>query len=396
MIKVRDVTNSFAILSAIILLMHNLVFNFTIGNTYYLLFLLILIPLLFGKNPSINISMTFLVTGCLLSLVFNEIPSFFQPYERFGIFLLLLLLIGPFYSNSLLVEYRNRLFWILNYLITLLVALSFVGLTLNLSIVHNFSGFSGFFSHSMFLGPMAAVSSIFCFYVYYISSTKKKKFFYIILFAISLLACLASGSRAALFAGLSGLIFSIYFLYKGRFIKYLKVIFISILVLTLSFPVWKDYSERIIEKVSYAEEQGSLTTTRDVLWQSRLLEFDSSPIVGVGFSAMDTNLNNKYDKETGNVEPGSSWLAVLSMTGLLGFIPLIVLLFSVLNRILRQQINLPFSALLGGILIFFIIHMFAEGYIFSAGSGLFFYFWLLMGVIINEQESSCNISYKYT
>ena len=39
------------------------------------------------------------------------------------------------------------------------------------------------------------------------------------------------------------------------------------------------------------------------------------------------------------------------------------------------------AGLLLSLLIFYLIHMCAEGYIFAAGSFAFFYFWLLLGTI---------------
>ena len=69
------------------------------------------------------------------------------------------------------------------------------------------------------------------------------------------------------------------------------------------------------------------------------------------------------------------------MTGLFGFIPIILLFTMHLKFFVKRERKTFLQNYVGGVLIFISIHMFAEGYIFSAGSGMFFYLWLLLGVV---------------
>jgi len=52
----------------------------------------------------------------------------------------------------------------------------------------------------------------------------------------------------------------------------------------------------------------------------------------------------------------------------------------------REKKNLSKSGILGALLLFFSFHMNAEGYFLAAGSFLFFYIWLLLGVILGYKQ----------
>jgi hypothetical protein len=88
------------------------------------------------------------------------------------------------------------------------------------------------------------------------------------------------------------------------------------------------------------------------------------------------------DYTTGTVEPGTSWGAILAMTGAFGlcvFLILVLRTYIVNYNVFREDVPLV-SHFLNALLIFFAIHWIAEGYMLAAGSYLFFYAWLLIGV----------------
>ncbi|MDP2455208.1 MULTISPECIES: hypothetical protein [unclassified Kaistella] len=95
----------------------------------------------------------------------------------------------------------------------------------------------------------------------------------------------------------------------------------------------------------------------------------------------DNDFSIGFDSDSGKVEPGSSWLALLSMTGIAGFILIVFIFLSALIYLFKNKNDYIISGILGSLLLFFMIHMSAEGYILAAGSLLFFYIWLLLGVI---------------
>lgn len=323
----------------------------------------------------------FFIFISFLSIVLNDIPDFFKPYQRFGIFIIVVGLIGPFIYNSALHRFRLVLGNMLNNAILFMVILSFIGIVAGLPIMVGRGGFAGLFNHSMMLGPMAAIAILVALHEAHLAFNKRKYWFFMILAAMAFITCVAAGSRSALLAGLAGSIFFYYKLNQGKITRFVRIIFVIISLGILSFPVWEPFTERMVEKIAYSEDQGDALVTRAGLWEMRLNEFKSSPFVGVGFAAVDTGKSTKFSQEDGRVEPGSSWLALLSMTGLLGFIPILILIGRYISYLFKDDKNPIFSAFLGGLLLLFIVHMMAEGYVLSAGSGLFFYFWLTMGII---------------
>ncbi|MCM4155368.1 O-antigen ligase family protein [Gramella sp. AN32] len=370
-------------------------FELSLGNGYYVILIVVFaILLIMGKGFRFNFLMLYLAIAGLISIIFNEIPSFFKPYERFAAFLIVMGLFGPLIRNSALQQFRLYLFKIINSLIVTMVIISFVGIVAGFPSMVGRGGFAGLFNHSMMLGPMAAIAMLICISWGNTSNNKKKRSFFLILAAISFITCVAAGSRAALLAGVAGGLFYYYKVNQGKLSRYIRIIMLIMAIGILSFPLWESYTERIIEKMTYAEDQGDILVTREALWTTRLLEFEKSPIYGIGFAAVDTSLTNKYDAKEGKIEPGSSWLVVLSMVGLLGFIPLVFLLIKYLKFLYKEEVMQQFSALLGALLILCIVHMMAEGYVFSAGSGLFFIFWFIMGMIEQTKKYQINIEYS--
>ncbi len=363
------------------------VFQLGLGNVYYgILFTVLIILLITSKRPNLNYLMLLFLGVALLSIIMNDIPYFFRPYERFIIFVLIVSLIGPFLKTKRLDLFKLQLFKTLNIIIVFFVVLSFIGLLIKAPFLYGRGGFTGFFNHTMMLGPMAAISMLSCLNWGRNTSKKKKRIIYYALVFIGFVVCLAAGSRAALIAGALGSLFFFYKSNKQNLSKFSKIVFISVSLGVLTFPLWEQYTERVIGKIIFSEEQGDLAVTRSYLWERRLEEFNSSPIIGIGFSNDSSQSVNDLFIGEGQIEPGSSWLVILSMIGLLGFIPLIILLILAFYFIYKNKGRIGILPHLGALLVFFMVHMFAEGYVLSAGSGLFFYFWLLMGVISIHQN----------
>lgn len=152
----------------------------------------------------------------------------------------------------------------------------------------------------------------------------------------------------------------------------------------LTFPLWERAADGVIKKQEGNVKAGSQFNSRGSKWDARIEEFAGSPVFGVGFSAQDPDGKDEYDKRNGTIEPGSSWLAVLSMTGAVGFV-LIVLMLVFPLFYLRDNPN-PFNALLLGLLVFFFLSFIAEGYIFAGGNPLCFIAWLVFGCANDARE----------
>ncbi|EJF08304.1 o-antigen polymerase family protein [Pontibacter sp. BAB1700] len=330
-----------------------------------------------------------LYLATLISVLLNDIPFYFKPEERLLAFILVTSLIGPLIKNPLFYHFRWYLYRYLSFSLVLLVVVSFLGIAIGIPNMIGRGGYSGLFNHSMMLGPMAALAMLVTLRWYFIAVDRRQKLIFIILTFFCFITCVATGSRSALLGGIAGLLFFLYKTNQGNMVKYARVIVTIFVFGILTFPIWEPYTGRLSEKMEYTADEGSLTATRDLLWKSRVDEFLTSPLYGIGFASIDPILTTHgFDKETGTIEPGSSWLVALSMTGLLGFVILIILLGLNLRFIIYSHDSQASLALIGSFLSFFIVHMMAEGYIFSAGSGLFFLFWLMLGVCDDYRYTS--------
>ena len=46
-----------------------------------------------------------------------------------------------------------------------------------------------------------------------------------------------------------------------------------LIVISVSYPLWESYLVTVAGKIERSREVGSMTTTRDALWQVRMMEF---------------------------------------------------------------------------------------------------------------------------
>lgn len=383
MIQCAKIINILSFFTVLLFFVQNSFLQIEIGNFYYvgmgiILFTLLGLDLFQGKSFSIEPLVVGIALAALLSILFNNIPAYFKSSQRFIIFFLLILLLSPMLKSSTLSLYRNQLFYFIVRFVFIAVCISALGLLIKFPLFFGRSGFMGLFNHSMFMGPMAAVATIYSIYLVGIKDKGIKKIWYILMTFLCFLAMIGAGSRGALAGGIIGILFFMYKINSKGIFSYIKKIFFMIILLIVTLPLWIVQAEFMVNKMIYAEVQGSVTATRDELWEQRIKEFQSSKLFGIGFASVSED--SKFDKETGTIEPGSSWLVVFSMTGLLGGVGMILLFMKKQVKLLGKKIEKEQGALFGGIFLFFIFHMFVEGYIYSAGSGLFFFVWMLLGV----------------
>ncbi|MBD3864140.1 O-antigen ligase family protein [Olleya marilimosa] len=389
MFKTKTYINLIAVLVSLTVLANNTAISLGLGNAYYAVFILALVVLLISTiRPQVNWSMVFFILACYCSVLVNDIPYFYKPFERLAAFVIIIGLIGPLIKTPTLVTFRQLLFKYLNNLIVVMVLISFLGLLANSSLVYlGRGGFTGLFNHSMFLSPMAAISMITC--VFYGNKTivKPQKIVWYLFALSSFIACVTAGSRAALFAGLLGVLYFFYKENQNNLTRYFKVLILILFIGTVSFPLWESYTEKIIEKMEYSEAQAGLLTTREKLWERRLDEFKSLPVFGIGYANDSSQTENDLIIGEGQIEPGTTWLVILAMTGLFGMITFLIMFFKTVASIKAKHSFVHYNKAL---LLFFVVHLMAEGYGLSAGSGLFFYFWLLLGVMYQIP----NLSFK--
>ena len=228
----------------------------------------------------------------------------------------------------------------------------------------------------MLLGPIAGIGCTFCCWMGY---TRRIKIYWY-LGVLCMIAVMFSASRSAFMGAIAAITILLYKL-TGTKAQFVKIVTGTILLAIVTFPIWGSALDPVMQKYRGNVAEGSAYSSRENLWRARIMEFKDSPLLGVGFDAIDLNLSatpDGYDKISGMVESGSSWLIILSMTGIIGTILLFPILFGTYRMLWND--SSPQAAMLLGLLTFFFVHMIAEGYIFYGGSMLAFLLWLTIGV----------------
>lgn len=361
---------------------------------YYAIFLLIAIVMVFyHPNIKINARLLFFMIAIICSILVNYIPDYFKPWDRFFSFLMVMLCVSPFLYNSGLTMFRKEIFDKVNILFVIIVIVSFLGYLAGVYSTADFSGFRGCTSQSMLLSPIAALSSIFCLHkAFCLGISKKEKYLFLGMMVIAFLMCLLAGSRASLSGGIVGILYYLKVRYRRNIKLFLKVFFSMLIVVSVSYPLWKSYLVTVAGKMERSIEAGSMTTTRDALWETRFWEFKESPVCGIGFNYVDEHIlpvAYRDAAKVGVIEPGSGWLFLLSSLGIMGTIPFLLLFWRPLFRIYKKAESYSDEILIGACLSFFAVHLIAEGYVTSSGSFLFFYLWLLISLAQMPVRKQC-------
>lgn len=242
--------------------------------------------------------------------------------------------------------------------------------------------FSGFCDQPMWLAAAAAVSTIFCAYLVFEQKKKKlmQQYFYIILLLCSIYVTMITGSRSAFLAAMCAMCVVLYLLVKNkaRLIKYVISAAAVALVLSPIFLNRKTFGA-MMAKQEYQEQTGG--TSRDELWNDRMTEFKSSPLIGVGFGAHGVG----DDKEVSTVETGGGWISILAQTGILGLVLAISIIFKACTPIrkIRQDNSVM---VIYAAYFFFIVHSIVEGYMFQGGWYLCLIFWMVIGLLIENKQ----------
>ncbi len=366
----------------LVFILNNLSFMPGLGPVLYAIVTLSLV-ILTANSGRVYVSgtMMWLYAACLLSILANNVPAFFNPYQRFALFFVMTLLLSPALKSDSLSSFRYNLFYAILYFLKYVVLISFV-----LGLMHmgyNRLYFQGLARHSMLLGPFAALCTLYCVCKFLGGGLEKKaKMFYSVLMLASLYCLLQAASRTAFIACAISTVVLLTVYYRNNLGRYFKVVFTLGIVLALSFPVWNRFMDKLVEK-----NQGDVTSlsvdSREALWKTRVKEFNCSPIIGIGFSTVDIdNKEGSTYSSDGKVETGSSWLCVLSMTGIMGFIPICLVFIMSFVKVWKMLDYVPLlSCFLIALQCFWILHMMTEGYVYAGGSSLFFCLWLLLGVM---------------
>lgn len=348
---------------------------------YSFFFLLTFVILSIGSKLRFLTFAVFFLIGCILSVFINDIPVHFKSEERLLSFIFIFLCISPLVSSQKLSEFRILLFQYSTFFILAVVVLSILGrITGIYSGINNVYGFfQGITVHSMFLGPLSAITLLFS--TWKVTTTEKNikiRNRYLLVVVVSFVCILLAASRGAILGAIIGMSFMFLSIYKKKFQRFVKTIILLLVVLVSTSSLWIGHLDGIIKKNEADSTENGIMSSRSDLWNYRIQEFNESPLFGIGFSSAKYGLIND---ENGQIEPGTTWGAIFAQIGLLGGLPFLIMTIYYFKFLFRCQDKFHNTSLLLGILCFFLVHWFSEGYMLASGGYLFFYAWLLFGVI---------------
>lgn len=392
----KNVDDKCALLLSIYLCFRDSAFPLPLPGWSHYVIMSVFALILTSRGFRINALMMVFLIWAAFSIIFNNPDPVFQSWPRYCTFLLLVLNAGPLNSSKFAMEFRANVF---KYSMFLIVAMSIGSLvaywTGNPIFYHGYQYFKGLYNHSMSLGPMAAISAVFCFQLWLGDKNGgMKRRIWLLLAVGSALMCMLASSRTAFIAMLFSGGVILLAVYKGRIGQMLAVVVGVVGVVAITSPLWQSFATGLLNKQENQDLMGE--NSRIALWNDRIAEFQDSPIFGQGFSAMNPNIvsDESFNIITGVIEPGSSWLYVLSALGLVGFtlfciivIPQTVKLF--FNRNVQPD-SMAMTVL--GVNLIFLVHMLSEGYILAGGTAICFFAWLSFAVA-KPSSLECNDFY---
>lgn len=309
----------------------------------------------------------------------------FRAWVRLALFSAVFLLLSPLLKGQAIGLYRRKILIGILLICVILgigsfvcyfVGINYMGSQYDGSAILDYKssggGFGGLLFQSISLGMVSGMAMLYLFYRALLRQRKERKWYYMLI-AILALTILISASRSALLSAFLGGLMMLYQSNKknGKFIQVLMGI---LLVGMLTLPLWENFMTNL-EAKSVANKGLGAYGSRTEKWTARMTEFSSSPLIGIGFASVDARLDDVGIG--GVVEPGSSWLCILSMTGIIGFILFVIILIKPFQYLKSHPS--PYNALLLGLFVFISTHMITEGYIFAGGSSLCFIAWLIVG-----------------
>lgn len=241
--------------------------------------------------------------------------------------------------------------------------------------------FSGFASFPMWTSCAAALSAVFFTHIAFREDFEKKWINYVsyAMILVSLYIAMISASRAAFFLSLACSALVIHMQSKDMSTSFRNAIIVGATAIAFT-PVLIDNANAMLHKKNGLEIT-TKNTSRDALWAERIAEFESSPIIGIGFAAHGVGKN----KVVGRNESGGSFISVLAQAGVVGVVFIALIWAAAIMKPSRIGDN-PNLILIYAGFVFFSIHCIIEGYMFQAGWYLCLVIWLIIGVMIEHKQ----------
>lgn len=267
-------------------------------------------------------------------------------------------------------------------------------------VMYTRQGFPGITGHSMLFGAFAAIATIYLF----CKSVSRNNYWLYGLVLVCFMATISSSSRSAIFATFIGVMVILMLAIKNERLRIFVILSLAIFTCLILLAALVPSEDAFYNFLHLDDLRGKgYNNSRDELWRDRLAEFDDNPYLGLGIGmsyrhrSYDVSLKDKFnpayvdqiyalpweEQYVGTIEPGSAYLVVLSMSGLIGAASILLLIADEVISLTKMWKNVPpvQQYEIAGIGAFLFIHGVAEGWIYSAGVMLCLLFWLWIGLV---------------
>lgn len=342
--------------------------------------------LLISRQFTINYVLLLFCLACMLSVIINHPDEHFMSPLRLCVFGGMLCLVSPLIDSGPLSLIRRCMWRILVIMLQAAAWLAFVLYVLKITGIANLKPtvIGGHFNTLGVFTAFVAIVSVSRLLNKEITEASLK-IYYILTAVMSTVMTVCSGSRASLLGFAAALIYMMAAC-NDRKRALLTIASLAIVIGGVALVSNQDVTDRLQRKYEISVKHNSIIYSRQNHWESRWEEFKESPVMGIGFAAVTRYSRPTPEQEACDFIPeeesGSSWLLVLSNTGLIGFAIMAwwnVMLFRDVR--LRRRSGDTTAIMLGALLIFFIIEGMFEGWVLYAGSTIFFLYWLLSSQI---------------
>jgi len=364
----------------------------------------IVIGAVYYREIGINIPLCGFIVAAAISIAVNHPSPEFKAPQRLAAFIIALCALSPLVTGSAFAKMRLQMWRIMMWCLRIIVVCSCVRFVYLLAthmpstghdIASEFVGFPGITNLGMELSPISAIVTLDS--VWLLTDKITHKFRRIALWCLAFAAALltvCAGSRIAI-AGLCVSMPLILYARRRYLILHWKgcLTTLATLVLTISIG-WSILGTAVEYKNSYGiKKGGTVIHSRTERWHYRIEEFKDSPAFGVGFDVIphdSAEFNNPASSDFKTPwESGSSWLSVLSMTGLCGTLFMAAFIVQLFMRLKRSVCT--DRILLCALFIFLLINGIAEGWLTYAGGLMFMVFWLLAGITVASEKRPNNL-----
>ncbi|HGH1676145.1 O-antigen ligase family protein [Clostridium perfringens] len=327
----------------------------------------------------------YILIAIVFSFIFNSYVIYIGFFRALSFFIAVSAIFLYYDRKEITIQYIKNDYKIFFIIIVLITIIQFIFLTLNFN---EFGNFKGIYGNRNFYTSINLISLVMSINIFL-----RKRFFGITLIAINIILLFSTGSRTAIIGMIFILmIFPVLFLDNININKILKLSFIYLIIIMISFIVLKYIDIPAIDRIFQKSTQnGSTGLNRGEYWMSAFDIFKEKPIFGWGNSSVYYHIMNHASDRIWGFH--NSYLVILVENGLIGSIfYFMFFLFSFLINMRRYFIcNLDkcdkvFVKTLFLICMTLLINAISEAFLFAVGNPVSICFWLCFIMIVKILE----------